>query len=193
MINNKINFLKKIHFQIKNPPVIIMANEESRSFTSEIIGKFLNTSERKAPVFEITSQKSKDINFLIKHSSLPILIVDDAKEKERIAEIRSLIKKIPKKGYLVLNFDDETIRELKKEKSVNQLTFGFQEGADFRATDVKVNGGTNFKVGYRGNIVPFWLKDISGEERIYSVLSGAAVGAIFGLNLIEVSQSLKDY
>jgi len=193
MMNNKINFLKKIHFRLKNPPIIITAGDENQSFTSEIIGKFLNTSERKVPIFEITSQKSKDIDFLIKHSSLPILILNTAKEKERIAEIKSLIKKIPKKGYLVLNFDDETIRELKREKFVNQLTFGFQEGADFRATDLKVNGGTNFKVGYEGNIVPFWLKDVSGEERIYSVLSAAAVGAVFGLNLIEVSQALKDY
>ena len=53
------------------------------------------------------------------------------------------------------------------------------------------NGGTNFKINYQGKIVPFWLES-SSKEQIYSVLAAVAVGVVSGLNLVEISQSLKE-
>jgi len=94
---------------------------------------------------------------------------------------------------LILNFDDETVRELKTETIAHPLTFGFQEEADFRASDIKLNSGTNFKINYKGNIVPIWLEKLFGKEQIYSTLSAVSVGVIFNLNLVEISQALKDY
>ena len=80
-----------------------------------------------------------------------------------------------------------------KEKNLIQiLTFGFKEGADFWATDLKQNGGTNFKVNYRGNIVPVWLKKRLEQKEIYPVLTAVAVGAAMNLNLVEISQSLNE-
>ena len=55
---------------------------------------------------------------------------------------------MPAHGYLILNFDDETVREIRDETNLKELTFGFQEKADFRATDIKLNSGTNFKINY---------------------------------------------
>ncbi len=94
------------------------------------------------------------------------------------------------KGYLILNFDKEEIRKLKEKTQAQVLTFGFQEGADFRATDIKVNGDVNFKVDYKGNIVPIWLNKPLGSEQIYAALSAIAVGVVFGLNLVKISQAL---
>ena len=97
------------------------------------------------------------------------------------------------KNYLILNFDDTGIRKPREKESLRILTFGFKEGADFRATDLKQNGGVNFKVNYRGNIVPIWFKEPAGQKEIYSVLTAIAVGIIFDLNLVEISQALKEY
>ena len=92
--------------------------------------------------------------------------------------------------YLVLNFDNEKIREVKEKTQAKIFTFGLKEGADLRATDIKINGGANFKVDYKGNIVPIWLDKPFGNEQIYAVLSAVAVGIIFDLNLVEISQAL---
>jgi len=100
---------------------------------------------------------------------------------------------MPARGYLVLNFDDETVREIKDETNLKETTFGFQENADFRATDIKLDTGTNFKVNYRGNIVPIWLDGLFGKEQIYAALATASVGSIFNLNLVAISQALKKY
>ena len=112
---------------------------------------------------------------------------------------------LSKKEYLILNFDDNNIPKVKEDKSSSSpfaiaraikeetskvLTFGFQEGADFQATDLIFNGRTNFKVNYKGNIVPFWLDEILDKEQIYAALTAVSVGIVFGLNLIEISQAL---
>ncbi|MCX5712849.1 MAG: hypothetical protein NTY47_07325 [Candidatus Omnitrophica bacterium] len=58
--------------------------------------------------------------------------------------------------------DDKKILNFDKEKEmVNKgcLSYGFNEGADIRATDVNTdNSGSNFKANYKGNSVPFWAK-----------------------------------
>jgi len=135
---------------------------------------------------------------------LPILVVTHigdipfdkdffAGPREKTKEIIKLAKILPAQGFLILNFDDETAREIKTETIAHSLTFGFQEGADFRASDIKLNTGVNFKINYKGNIVPVWLEKLFGKEQIYSALAAASCGVIFDLNLVEISQALKVY
>jgi len=74
------------------------------------------------------------------------------------------------------------------------LSFGFDEKNDVFASDIKINGGINFKVNHKGSFVPFWTAS-SGEadfkEQILPVLPAVCVGTFLGLNLVEISQSLK--
>jgi len=70
---------------------------------------------------------------------------------------------------------------------------------ELRASDVNVNGkGINFKVNYRGSVVPFWLacpNGVSAEEsdsKVQDALANIAVGLASDLNLVEISQILKD-
>ena len=41
--------------------------------------------------------------------------------------------------------------------------------------------------------MPVWLEGIFGKEQIYSALAAVCVGEILDLNLVEISQALKDY
>ena len=130
-----------------------------------------------------------------------------AGEREKTEEIRKLAKMIPVQNWLILNFDDETVREIADVTNLKTLTFGFQQGADFQASDIKLNGrdassareagepvlGTNFKINYKGNIVPVWMEGVFGKEQIYSALTAVCIGTILDLNLIEISQALKNY
>ncbi len=112
-----------------------------------------------------------------------------------------ILEGLPHFGYAVLNYDDETVREMKEEIKAHSLTFGFQEGADLRASDIvhhfypdnPNSAGINFKLHFRGNIVPIWLRGVYGKPQVYAALSAVAVGLIFGLNLIEISEALKEY
>lgn len=215
------NLLTKLNFSLRKPRVVLVVGN-GRQTTAEAIFRVLKpyfkivVSQRDLPwikerneilVMAIDLEKSKftkEANFLFKRSNLPILVathVGDippdydffAGEREKTKEIRKAARGLPAQGYLILNFDDETIREIKDETNLKELTFGFQEEADFRATDVNLNGGTNFKINHQGNVVPVWLEKVFGKEQVYSTLAAAGVGTIFGLNLVEISQALKDY
>jgi UDP-N-acetylmuramoyl-tripeptide--D-alanyl-D-alanine ligase len=203
------NLLFKLKFILKKPKIVIVTGEGrvcAKEAIFQVLKKYFKIGD-KILLFESELKNSTGVekfNFLIKNSSLPILVVTHigdippdkdffAGEKEKTLKIRELAKCLPVYGYLILNFDDETVREIKDETNLREITFGFQERADFRVTDIKLNTGTNFKINYRGNIVPVWLEKLFGKEQIYSALSAAAVGTIFGLNLVEISQALKNY
>ena len=208
-----MNLINKIKFLLKKPKVVIVTGE-GRACAKEAIYQVLKQYFKigsEILVFETNltnSALAEKFKFLITKSSLPILVVTQvgdipfdkdffAGEKEKTLTIRKLVKVMPAHGFLILNFDDETVREIKDYNPPTTpshiITFGLQEGADFRASDIKLNTGTNFKINYKGNIVPVWLEKLFGKEQVYSALSATAVGRIFDLNLVEISQALKNY
>jgi len=256
-----MDFLSKLIFYFKKPKIIIVAGR-GRDFAAEAIfqvlrphfkvGRLTNFPcsvsygqilGKEILIFESKIEKAENFNFLIKRSSLPILVVTYigdippdkdffTGEREKTTEIRKLARILPSQSYLILNFDDEAIREIKDITNFNTLTFGFQEGADFKASDIRLNNGTNFKINYKGNIVPIWLPEpqrsqralralfhlrpangtrwlkmkanseggelhrlekLFGKEQIYASLSAISIGVIFDLNLVEISQLLKNY
>ena len=216
-----MNIFERIKFIIKKPKVIIVTGE-GRKVAKEAIFQVLKQHlkiDDGILLLETDFKNSsavKNFKFLIKNSSLPILVVTHvgdipfdkdsnppttlpqagpffAGEREKTLKIRELTKCLPAQGYLILNFDDETVREIKDETNLKELTFGFQVEADFQASDIKLNTGTNFKINYKGNIVPIWLEKLFSKEQIYAALAAIAVGTIFGLNLVEISQALKSY
>ena len=243
-----MNIFEKIKFLLQKPKVVIVVGEGRACATKaiqKVLGKYKNEIlifETDISLSEFNISKFRHIEFLIKNSSLPILVVtnlgDIPPEKdcnpptirgastqveegggrvgvpqagpffagEKNEKIEELAKTIPTQGFLVLNFDDEAVRKIADIANLKTLTFGFQEGADFRVSDVKFNGrdassscqtreepvlGTNFKINYKGNTVPVWLEKLFGKEQIYSALAAATVGVIFDLNLVEISQALN--
>jgi len=205
----ELNFFQKFKFLLKKPKVIIVTGE-GRFCAKEAIQQVLKphfSLGKEILVLESDLKNTRDLKrykFLINQSSLVVLVVTHvgdipleqdffAAEREKMEEILSLAKILPASNYLVLNFDDETVREIGDLTNLKTLTFGFQERADLRASDIKINGGTNFKINYKGNIVPVWLERLFGKEQIYSALAGVGIGIIFDLNLVEISQALKDY
>ena len=150
----------------------------------------------------------QDYKFFIKYSRLPILVMSHvgqyhpdkeffAGDLTQVAETVEIAETLPAHGYLILNFDDETVREIKNKSRAHPLTFGFGMRADIRATDVVLTQapawGTNFKINYQGNIVPVWLEKLFGKEQVYAGLAAVAVGQVLDLNLVEISEALKSY
>jgi len=206
---NDFNFFKKIIFSWTKPKVIVVTGH-GRQTAKEAIFQVLKQRfkiRKEVLLFETDLAEPGNLRkfkFLIKKSSLPVLVVTHlsdpspernfwASEREKAEKIRELARTLPVQGYLILNFDDETVREIKNETNLKEFTFGFQEEADFQATDIKLNTGVNLKVSYKGNIVPIWLEKLFGKEQIYAALSAISVGTIFDLNLVEISQALKNY
>jgi len=83
----------------------------------------------------------------------------------------------------IINYDMEKITDK------NCLSYGFNLGADIQATDVNVSeAGSNFKVKYKGSIVPFWIKGVD----MYDILKRIAELIADGKNLVEISNMVKN-
>lgn len=132
-----------------------------------------------------------------------------AREKARIFE------GVAHDGWVVLNFDDLTVLEMRERTYARVLTYGFGEGADVRATAYEVRtrmapsltgepsqtGGHNhevpegisFKIEYQGNIVPVRLFGMFGKGAVLAALAAAAVGIALKMHLVEISEALSDF
>jgi len=155
----------KIKFILRKPKVVIIAND-SRRMLREMVSKILKQHFRAGNeilIFEASSSELEKFQFFIQKSPLSVLV-----STEGWVEIRE------------------------KKVGFKKTTFGFEEGVDFQATDIKLNGNTNFKINYQGKVVPVWLKGVCDKEKILAGLAAAAVGTIFGLNLIKISQALRE-
>ena len=202
-----LNFLQKIIFWLKKPKVIIVVGTEKKEKASEIIYQILNQYflkekiilnknigfsflfKNKILIFNSKIEKIEKLKFLIKQSSLPILVLENFDEiEEQIIKIKGLISS---DGYLILNLDNRINKKLKEKIKSNCLTFGFQAGADIQVSDIKTdNNKINFKINYQGNIVPIWLENFN-KKQIYSILASIGIALIFNFNLVEISQNFK--
>jgi len=128
--------------------------------------------KNKILLIESDLSEINDLKWIVKKSSLPIVLATNigeipsdrdffASDIEETKSLRELAESIPSFGYLILNFDDETVREIKNISNAQSVTFGFQNSADFKAGDVVLTEfpslGTNFKLNYQGNMIPIWI------------------------------------
>ncbi len=184
--------LLKIQFYIFRPKAVFVFGKNNK-LAVEMIQKTLGSYFKfwnKVFVFELDSGDFQIYKFLINNSAMPMLVLTDLK-KENIREIKKVVKIFIGKGKVILNNDNELATGLKEEIDFQGLTFGFKSSADFQASDIKENGEINFKLNYEGSSVPVWIKGKLGRESVGAALAAFATGLAAGLNLVEISQSLK--
>lgn len=162
-------------------------------------------------VLEFGADKPGDIKYLldfVKHKvgvvttigEIPVH-VEFFESPEKVAEEKqTLVKKLNKDGIAILNYDDERVRKMSNDIDAKIMTFGLNKGADVKATNYELkifpqgNNITelNFKLDFKGSSVPAKLINVLGVQHLYSALAAASVGIIFDMNLIEISQALKE-
>jgi len=203
---------------MKKKPQIILITGGGRSRAFQAINYLLKFYPEKKDVSALESDLSKseemdEFSFYFKKSKSPVLVVTSTGEipsdrfsfkgdEKEIAKIKKIAQILPSNGFLILNFDDETVREIKNGTKANVLTYGFQEKADIKVSDINIdNEGINFKINIEENIIPFWLKRtypdsaerLLTKERIYSVMAAISLGKIKNMNLVSISQNFQNY
>jgi len=117
-----------------------------------------------------------------------------AREKGR------LIEYLPTEGYAVLNGDDEVVRNLQSRTRAHVMTYGLGRDVEVRATRFENKSdadgrpiGVSFKLEHGSGVVPVRIEGVFGRAHAYSAAAAAAVGIIFGMNLVAISEALSDY
>lgn len=121
-----------------------------------------------------------------------------------VAEKAKLVAAVPDDGYVILNHDDYVVYDMKDKAKGKVLTFGFEEHSEVKITNYQLSvikntelgdipEGTSFKIQHAGNTVPFRASGAFGEPQAYAAAAATAVGITLGLNLVEISEAIKDY
>jgi UDP-N-acetylmuramoyl-tripeptide--D-alanyl-D-alanine ligase len=90
---------------------------------------------------------------------------------------RELIEALPPDGIAVLNADDARALRFREAHPGKTITFGIDQSADVRATDVEhFDGGVRFRIGG----VAFETR-LPGRHGILNILAGVAVAGLYGI------------
>lgn len=161
---------------------------------------------------EMAADRPKDIKYLTKlatpnqgvvtaishaHTEFLGSLENIAKEKQLIVTC------LPASGWAILNADDERVMGMKEKTSAKVITFGTSRQADVRALRIEFEQelkgdnvqikGLRFKVTHAGSVVPVFLPNVIAKTQVYAILAAVATGITFNLNLIEISEALRDY
>lgn len=173
--------------------------------------KLIFSRDRNYPeilVLEMGADRPGDIQYLVDIAPCKVGVLtyishvhtEFFKTIKKIAqEKRTILSHLNEDDFAVVNFDNDLVMQNAKGKA-ETLTYGFREGADFQATDVNVimdqntgwPTGLNFKVTHDGSFIPVYMPGVMAEHLIPTVLAGLAVGHIFGVNLVEAVNSLRE-
>ncbi|MFA6407182.1 MAG: Mur ligase family protein [Candidatus Paceibacterota bacterium] len=109
-----------------------------------------------------------------------------------------LVAQLPATGFAILNVDDPLVMQTKVQTRAKIMTFGFEERAEVRVSNFAnrfdgKSGGITCKLSYGGSVVPLRIDRALGKAQAYSAAAAAAVGLIFGMNLIKIAEALAYY
>jgi len=165
-------------------------------------------------VIEMGADRPGDISYLVKFAKpkigiitavgqVPVHVEFFKSPAELALEKKRLIDCLNSNEVAVLNHDDEMVKSMGENIKAKFLTYGFGEGADIRATNYEMRranlkeegifGAITFKLNYKGSTVPVKLINVLGKHQVYPALAAAAVGIIFNLNLVDISEGLMTY
>lgn len=121
---------------------------------------------------------------------------------ERIAKEKSvMVSHIDKNGWAILNCDNEYVSEMENITRARIMTYGINNNdVDIKASEISVSqhdsgkiSGLSFKLFYKGSSVPVLLPNILGEHLIYAALAAAAIGTVYGLNMVDIASALREF
>lgn len=165
-------------------------------------------------IVEMGADRPGDIGYLTKFvkprvgvitaiGEVPVHVEFFDSPQQLALEKKKLIDSLKSDGIAILNYDDEMVRAMGENSKAKVLTYGFGKAADVRAANYEARttnfeeegifGFIVFKLSHRGSTVPVKLFNVFGTHQVYPALAAAAVGIIFNLNLIEISEGLRTY
>ncbi|HPD55267.1 MAG: UDP-N-acetylmuramoyl-tripeptide--D-alanyl-D-alanine ligase [Candidatus Paceibacterota bacterium] len=162
-------------------------------------------------VLEMAADRPGDIQYLARLARPKIGVITSIGEIPVHVEFYSsptavavekarLIELLPANGFAILNRDDELVWNLRIKTRAHIISYGFKEDADIQIINFEYKfdenefpEGITFKIQYGNVFVPFRLFRVMGKPQIYSIAAAVAVGIVFGINLVKISDYLANY
>lgn len=120
--------------------------------------------------------------------------------EELAREKRKLVEVLDATDFAILNFDDLAVLEMKEKTKAKVYTYGFGDGAMVQASNLNVRTdecgfpvGLGLKIQQGESFVPVRIDGSLGKSQGYAAAAATAVGLVFGMNLVQISEALSEY
>jgi len=174
-----------------------------RSFNNEIglpLTLLSLTGEHRAAVLEMGIYDVGDIAFLARIAQQNVGVVLNveavhlarAGSIERIAAAKAeMISTLPAGGTAILNHDDQRVLAMRAQAPGPVRTFGYAEGADWRAVEVEAHpDGLRLTLVHEGRHWPMRTA-LPGAHHVHALLAAAAVLETAGIPVTEIPATLE--
>ena len=153
-------------------------------------------ADRPGDIERISKWLKPDVVVLTALPDVPVHVEYFDSPEEVIKEKEYLIKALKEDGVLVLNHDDEKVRTFKQVYKHTAVTFGFDEGAMFKAShdrhSVKKKQ-TSFRIDSDGSSVPITIRNSLGRQHMYPTLAAFSVGSSQGLDMASMAGAFEGH
>jgi len=218
VLDNKFNInrsIKNYNNEIGLPLVIFGRESGNRNILKWLlifiyVIKILIFKKKDYPevlVLEMGADKVGDIKYLtsIAKPHIALITAIGSSHLENFRSIKNIIKekgsildRLDKNDYALLNQDDKEVIKFKEKTKSRVRSFGRDEESDIYISNINISLkddiiGTSFKINNNGSEVPIFLPNVLGWQHAQAAAAATAVGLSLGMNLVEISNNLKDY
>lgn len=178
-IRNILHGLELILFKSKYPECLVLEIGADHPDDIKKVSKWLKT----------------DIAVITKVSEIPVHVEFFPTPEDVLKEKLYLANSLKDSGTLIILSDDKRLMEASKNYKQKVLTFGIDNPATVTASDITmdIKSGVSFKLNHEGNSIPVSIKGALGNQFIYPVLAGTAVGIARNISLNKIIESIPNH
>jgi len=172
-----------------------------------VIGGLLNSAGTNARLgssrYLVAEADESDASFLHLQPMVAVVTNIDADHMDTyrgdFEELKNVfvefLHNLPFYGLAVLCTDDENVREILPRITRPIMTYGFDEGADVRGTDVEQNAGVSqFLVHRRGQISPLAVTlNLPGRHNVLNALAAISIATEEGVSDAAIVRALSQF
>ncbi len=151
----------------------------------EILTGFQKISFLKSDVVVLSDDdfSLKELETLFSSMEETFLIVNS----KNLTREKKLTGFLDEKGQLLV--DHESLKKIPGKKVKQRLSYGTDSEADLSISDLNISEKINFKINYKGSTVPVWIE--GKEDKIILNAAALGVGAMLGINFVDLTRSLS--
>jgi UDP-N-acetylmuramoyl-tripeptide--D-alanyl-D-alanine ligase len=156
-------------------------------------------ADRPGDIKNLLNIARPNISVITAIGDIPVHVEYYAGPDEVAREKGRLIEYLPVGGFAILNGDDEMVMNLQSRTRARVMTFGFDKGVEVRISrfENKIKdgqpSGISFKLEHGSGVVPVRIDNVFGRAHAYAAGAAAAIGLVFGMNLVTISEALAGY
>ncbi|HEC33006.1 MAG TPA: UDP-N-acetylmuramoyl-tripeptide--D-alanyl-D-alanine ligase [Candidatus Kaiserbacteria bacterium] len=185
--NNPILWVKNI---IEGFMLIVLKNHYPKWLVLEV------GADRPGDIESIAKWLKPDVVVLTALPDVPVHIEYFDSLEEIIKEKEYLLGALKEDGILILNNDDEKVRAFKQKYKRTTVTFGFNDGATFKAShdisDINLKQ-VSFRIDSNGSSVPVFIHKTLGRQHIYPAIAAFSVGSSQGLDMASMAEAYENH